>query len=248
MNTPSEHSEQENGGLPPSDDVRAGEYVLGVLDALERRRTQQRIRSDAAFARLVDAWQERFAPWMLHVAPVEPPPQVWARVRTRLGWSPVAGTRGRLWNSVSFWRGAAALAVAAGLAAVVFVRVHPPSAPSGGREEAAHAVVVLARDDGSTGWLASVDTANGKLLMVPVPRPAAADGRVNELWLIAPGDAPRSLGLLSNEKTQTIVLPQALQRELAIGVTLAVTLEPPAGMPHAAPSGAIVAKGSLQEI
>jgi anti-sigma-K factor RskA len=84
--------------------------------------------------------------------------------------------------------------------------------------------------------------------MVPVPTPADASGLVHELWLIPAGKAPLSLGFVSGEKAHTIAVPQALRRELAVGATLAVTLEPSAGMPHAAPSGPVVAKGGIQQI
>ena len=115
-------------------------------------------------------------------------------------------------------------------------------------EQVAKPVTVLARDDGSTGWLASIDVDAGKVLMVPVPTPADASGMVNELWIIPAGAAPVSLGFVSNEKAHTITVPAALQQELAVGATLAITLEPQAGMPHAAPSGPVVAKGNIRTI
>jgi len=53
---------------------------------------------------------------------------------------------------------------------------------------------------------------------------------------------------VSNEKAHTIEVPAELRHALASGSTLAITLEPEAGMPHAAPSGAIVAKGEIASI
>jgi len=43
-------------------------------------------------------------------------------------------------------------------------------------------------------------------------------------------------------------VPEPLRRELAVGATLAITLEPSVGMPHAAPSGPVVAKGGIRQI
>ena len=71
---------------------------------------------------------------------------------------------------------------------------------------------------------------------------------VNELGIIPAGAAPVSLGFVSIEKAHTITVPAALQQELAVGATLAITLEPQAGMPHAAPSGPVVAKGNIRTI
>lgn len=244
---------------PPSDELRAGEYVLGVLDAAERGRTQARIDAEPGFAQLVEAWERHFAGWLQEIDPVAAPAQVWPRIRTQLGWSPVAGARRGVWDSVPFWRAATALAAAAAVVAVFIGRtpsvptptptpqpqpvvVAPPEA------EVAKPVTVLANDDGSAGWLASIDVRAGKVLMVPVPKAADPGGRVHELWLIAAGQAPQSLGFVSNEKAHTVTVPAALRRALATGSVLAITLEPEAGIPHPTPSGPVVAKGGIQSI
>lgn len=263
MNIPREQFDDGAGQVPPSDEVRAGEYVLGVLDAESRRGVQARIAREPGFARLVDTWQEHFSAWLLGVPAVTPGAHVWPRVRTQLGWASVEGARPGIWNSAAFWRGATLLATAASVAAIVVglqsrgpvappapvpqVVVQPAPAPVV-EEAAAKPVTVLARDDGSTGWIATIDVATGKMLMVPVPSPADAEGRVNELWLIPDGQAPLSLGLVSNDKAHTVDMPAAIRQVLAVGGTLAVTLEPEQGMPHAAPTGPIVAKGGIQQI
>jgi len=240
----------DDSAPPPSDEIRAGEYVLGVLDAFERSHVQVRIASEPTFARLVDEWENHFSAWMTNVAAVEPPAHLWLRIRNRLGWPAVEAVRPGLWNNVGVWRGLAGLAAAAALATLFVGRptTAPPPTPATGEEQAARPVTVLLRDDGSTGWIASIDLARGKLLMVPVPHSLAADGRVDELWIIPAGKSPMSLGFVSNEKAHTIAVPLALQKELVAGATLAVTLEPQRGMPHAAPSGPIVAKGGILTI
>jgi len=250
MNTPRDVIEEGSDNAPPSDEIRAGEYVLGVLDLRERRQMQARIVGDSAFAALIDAWERRFAPWTLRVAPAAPSPEVWLRVNSRLGWPLDLPARPRAWNDARYWRLATGLAAAAAIGGVVFgLRGgFAPLPPVPIEEQAAKPVTVLARDDGSTGWIASIDLAQNKLLMVPVPSPADSTGRVNELWIIPEGQAPISLGFVSNEKTHSIAIPDRLRRAIAVGSTLAITLEPQAGMPHAAPSGPIVAKGAILRI
>lgn len=244
--------------LPPGDELLAGEYVLGVLDADARRQVEQRMRGDAGLARQVAAWEARLAPLLSEAAAMEPSAHVWPRIRTTLGWPAVQPARSGVWNSAGFWRAATALAIAAGVAAVVIgLRAPSPIAgpgvpvvvqPPKTEEQAAKPVVVLARTDGSPGWLATVDPSRTSILMVPVPTPLDASGRVDELWIIPPGEAPQSLGFVSNEKAHTIKVPPASRRALEAGATLAVTLEPQAGMPHAAPSGPVVAKGDIASI
>lgn len=246
MNTPAPPDSDAAGGQPPSDDLHAAEYALGLLDAQSRRAANARAAQDRRFAALIEAWEQRFAPWLDELAPVAPSSAVWNRIVLRIG-RPRAGATG-VWNNVAFWRVATGLAAAAAIAiAFVGFQSRAPRAPVG-EEQAARPVTVLARDDGSTGWIASLDMTQGKVRMVPVPSARDPGGRVDELWIIPVGQKPISLGFVSNEKAHSIAFPQTLRSAFAVGATLAITLEPEAGMPHAAPSGPIVAKGTIQSI
>jgi len=250
-------------GLPPidEDDLLAGEYALGVLDVDARRAAQRRMDGEPAFAARVARWEAHFAPWLLNVDAVEPGAHVWPRIRTAIGWSAVEGSRKGLWDNAAFWRGTTALAVAASVFAVAIGvwRTPEPAAPAqppivvvqqppAAEEAAALPVTVLATDDGGTGWIARVAPDRSKVLMVPTPRPVDAGGKVNELWIIAGGEAPRSLGFVSNDKAHSIDIPATLRDAVAAGAVLAITLEPEQGLPHAAPSGPIVAKGEILAI
>src|ERR1700678_1799708 len=95
---------------PPTDEVLAVEYVLGVVDAGQRRAVQARIASDPAFARLVAEWEQRLDSLHGGIAPVEVPAHVWQRIRSRLGWAPPP-VRAGLWQSVGLWRTATVIAV-----------------------------------------------------------------------------------------------------------------------------------------
>src|SRR6476620_6110881 len=98
----------------------AAEYVLGVLDAGERRAAERRLAQDAAFAAEVAFWEERLGPLANEVPPVTPPAQVWSRIDSALAPNarPV-----NLWNSLFFWRWSAlaSAALAAASLAVVYV-------------------------------------------------------------------------------------------------------------------------------
>lgn len=245
---------------PPGGDLRAGEYVLGVLDAHERQRAQARIEAEPAFAQLVDAWEQRFSAFLRGIEPVAAPAHVWPRIRTQLGWSPVAGAHRGVWQSVGFWRGATAAAVAVAAAVVVFVTQAPVPVPTptpapvpvvaapAPAPTVARAVTTLAHDDGSPAYLATIDARAGTVQLVPVPAAADSEGRVPELWLIPEGEAPRSLGVVTTDKAHTIDVPDDLRRALTAGSLLAISLEPPGGAPQGTPTGPIVAKGGIQAI
>jgi anti-sigma-K factor RskA len=233
---------------PPTDEVLAGEYVLGLVDTGQRRAVQTRIAADPAFARLVAEWEQRLGSLHAGIPPVEVPPHVWQRIRTRLGWSTTPPARAGLWQSIGLWRTATALAVAAAIAAILVGRTPPraPQQPPAALQAAAGPVTTLARDSGAPGWLASIDVARSTMLLVPVPAPADALGRVPELWLIPQGKAPQPLGLLSSARSHAIVVPPGLRAALRSGSLLAVSLEPPGGAPHGVPTGPIIAKGVIQ--
>jgi anti-sigma-K factor RskA len=237
---------------PPPDDVLAGEFVLGVLDTAQRRRVQARMETDRTFAARVEEWERRLAPWLAHIPPVEAPPQVWAAVCVRLGWTPREAEDAPVgfWQRLSFWRGATVLSCVLALVAVAFTverLLNPaPQTIAGQAEPGAKPVTPLQHDDGTPGWLASVDAARGTVLMVPVPSAPDSQGRVPELWLIPAGKAPVSLGAVSINQSHTVTVPQRARAALVAGSILAITLEPAAGIPHAAPSSAVIAKGTIQ--
>ena len=248
-----------DGPGPTDDAILAGEYVLGVLDAGARRQAQARIAAEPAFARLVQQWEHRFAPWLDELPPLPVPAHLWPQLRRRLGWAAVEPARRGLWDNTGFWRGFAGLAAAAAIAAFFVGRAPVPVAPLPAptpvvvtpppvEADVAKPVVTLAKDDGSPGWLASVDPVKGTVLMVPVPAPADAQGRAPELWIIPAGGPPVSLGLVSNDRSHTVTVPAELHEQLAVGSLLAITLEPPEGAPHAGPTGPVVAKGEILQL
>lgn len=266
MNIRDLHDQEFDGNEPPSADLLAGEYVLGVLDTEQRRDIHGRIERDPGFARLVAEWEHRLAPLLNTQGVAETPSHLWPRIRTRLGWSSVETrhepARTGLWQNTGLWRAATGLAAAAAIAAVVVgpmglfqgdqpvepgpVAVAPtPPTPPVEDPSAPKPVTTLAHDDGSPGWLASVDAADGTVLMVPVPSPADADGRVPELWLIPPGESAKSLGIVSIDRAHTVKVPDALRDALAKGALLAITLEPKGGAPQGVATGPVVAKGEI---
>ncbi len=239
------------GTEPPADEMLAGEFVLGVLDDAERRSLQARMDSDVVFAGRVAGWERRFAPWLTDIESVEPPARVWTRICRRLGWQDAPPARTGFWWSLAFWRGVAVVSVLVAIGAIgISLTRAPQTSPvvrqPGQAEAGAKTVTPLEHDDGTPGWLASVDRSRGTVLMVPVPAPPDPQGRVPELWLIPEGKAPRSLGVVSIDKSHTVTVPEDVRAALGAGSVLAVTLEPPAGVPHPAPTGPIIAKGAIR--
>ncbi|MDQ3289361.1 MAG: anti-sigma factor [Pseudomonadota bacterium] len=255
------HDDFNNGGdHEPDDDLLAGEYVLGVLDAQGRKRVQGRIESEPGFAALVSAWEQRLGAWLGEIESVQAPSHVWPRVRTSLGWLSVQGARRGLWEDINVWRGATAAAIAAAAALAVVFLVNAPTptpapmpdpiatTPAPAPVATPSPVTTLQADDGSPAYLASVDAQRGRVTVMPVPSAPDAQGRVPELWLIAEGEPARSLGVIDTAVAHEIQVPQELLAGLVPGSLLAVTLEPPGGAPQGVATGPITAKGAIERI
>ena len=211
-------SHPTEGGMP-EDEALAAEYVLGALDLIERRAVDLRLKSDAGFAALVSDWQNRLDGLNDDYAEVAAPdlmPQIEARL------FPVAPKPARNWLG---WLAGAAVA-----ASVALVFVWPQTTPP------AQLVATLAADPASD--IASLKYearyGEGALTITRVAGNAAPAGQVHQLWIIAPGAAPVSLGLLDGTALRlTYPAPTA-------GWTLAVSVEPTGGSTTGAPTGPVI--------
>ncbi len=223
---------------PPNDDLLAAEYVLGVLAQAERLAVERRVAREPAFADLVVSWEARLLPWADDIAAVAPPRDVWERIAATL---PVRTVRtAEKPNGMAFWRGwaigSSALA-AASLAALLFVLSNPAPRP-----------LTAALDGGGhRHFVATLDPQRAQMLVMPAAFAATAE-RVPELWLIAPGDKPRSLGLLNAERAVSIAIPANLRTQANAQAVLAVSLEPPGGSKTGAPTGPVIAQGKLTNL
>ncbi len=235
---------------PMSDlEALAAEYALGSLDASDRRRAQDLLRRNEAFAELVARWETQLAPLADGVRPVEPPADLWRRIEHELGGAglarPVAGAAapgGRpLLASLAFWRwttlGASGLAAAAAALALYFGALGGGSLPADGQRY----VAVLNAGQDQPALVITVDTRSGRMTIRPVQTEQPQNTSL-QLWLVA-GGTPRPLGLLDPLERTSLSLPpaEAGLRE----ASLAVSLEPPGGSPTGLPTGPVLYHGKL---
>jgi anti-sigma-K factor RskA len=66
-------------------DALAAEYVLGTLSADEREHAEALLSLDPGFAASVRMWERRLGELNVMVEAVEPPPEVWNRIKAELG-------------------------------------------------------------------------------------------------------------------------------------------------------------------
>ena len=221
----------------PEDDLLAAELALGVLEGAERTTAVQRAARDRGFARLVEEWERRLAPWGAEIREVSPPPQVWDRISSVL---PAQAARNGLWHSLNFWRGlsfAAGALAAACLAGLIYLGTFAPQ----------QALVATIEGAGQRHFVATIDSARGTVAVVPAAFSADAT-RVPELWLIPPDGRPRALGLLRADQTVVLALPPELATLAKDNAVLAVSLEPPGGSTTGLPTGPVIATGKLTSL
>ena len=238
-------SDREMRG-PRCDEVMAGEYVLGVLSAEDRRRVEARLASDRQFAAMVSRWEENLATLGDEHETLPPPPPTRASVSQA---APGAVPRdavlsgkvaGGCWHSLALWRAlaVASLAVAAGLAISMSALLAPHAVPGG------RLIADLAGDGVPVDLMAHYDEARGVVRLAPVA--SGEKAKSLELWLTEEGKAPVSLGVLPQTGEGEIAVPAALRGRLAQGATLSVSAEPFGGSPTGNASGPFIAAGAVQ--
>jgi anti-sigma-K factor RskA len=200
-----------------ADDALAAEYVLGVLDLAERAQVETRLKRDQDFAAIVTDWEVRLA-GLNDGFDEAPAPDLLPRIEAQLFPKPTASK-----PRVGLFGWFSGALVAAVLALVTIATLAPPRA---------ELVASLATADNRLAY--NVSHFGDTLQVTRVAGVPAVTGQVHELWIIAPGANPVSLGLLQ-DKPLVITYPTP-----PAGFTFAVSVEPEGGSPTGQPTGPVI--------
>lgn len=260
---------------PEERDQLAAEYVLGTLDAAERRDASALVVRDPDFAASVRAWEDRLAPLDAQTAPEPPSAVLWQRIEQTIDDAgrlppdifagPLAGDLGRADDAPAIDAGGR-LEDAAGIADVIDLRARlarwrAAAATAMALAAALAAVAVIDRlpkaDVPTTGRYLAVVNTDGALpaMIVDVD---TAGGTVTVRPVAADRPADRSLELWAiPEGGQPVSLGlvdpatkvQHFRPDRA-GVIptrglFAVSVEPVGGSPTGAPTGPVIYSGAL---
>jgi anti-sigma-K factor RskA len=224
-------------------DALAAEYVAGTLRGPARRRFETLLSAHPALRAAVADWQARLMPLTGAVAPVAPPPRVWAGIERRLWPAPAAAPRAPWWQRLALWRAVSGLALVAVVGLAVLVTQPAPVQPP---------VVVVLQSTGQApavaGSVVASFSGDGRAVVArPVTPVSIEQNRVLELWWARESGPPASLGLIRADGVTVLrpgAFPQGLQ---ASGIDhMAVSVEPPGGSPTGQPTGPVVFYGKLQ--
>lgn len=224
--------------IPQDDGLLAAEYVLRLLDPVEDAAFRARLAQEPALAAEVTAWTTRLSGLDASVAEVAPRSAVKTGLERRLFGQPA---RPSFWQRAGLWQALSLASVAvAAFFALQSLQPPQPIAPT------PLFVSEIAAEDQSLRLLAVYDSAAGEVRLTRTAG-SAAEGRVLQLWAIAGEAAPVSLGVLPEDSTTAVILPEALRPGIA-GLILAVSDEPPGGSPTGAPTGAVLAVGAVSAL
>ena len=226
-----------------TDDIEAlaAEYVLGTLDADERRAAVARMAADPEFARRVGRWQMQLQPLAEAAGEAAVHPDLFHRIAGQIGGARPTATKSpagaganvvELRRTVRRWRWSAGIAAAAAvvlLAVVVTDHMRPPETQF---------VATLTPQGGEPAFVLTVDTVTSTLTIRRIAGAAPAD-KSYELWAVEPGQQPKSLGVVE-QAAYTRQLPYDPNN-----LVFAISLEPKGGSPTGVATGPIVYSGPL---
>src|SRR5262245_45915043 len=173
---------------PELRDRLAAEYALGALNGPGCRRFERLLSGDHDLRDLVEAWELRLNLLAESAPPVEPRTRVWDEIARRIAPAPAPVPESkldRLWDSLGFWRAAAALAAAAVATLVCYVAFLPPRiAP----EQVAGLDERLARIEDAARGLAGGIAALGDRLVSLASRVDAVASRTTHVAVLLDKD------------------------------------------------------------
>jgi anti-sigma-K factor RskA len=232
-------------------DRLAADYVLGTLRGPARRRFESLLPAHPALRSAVNDWQSRLNVLSADIAPVEPNPQVWAKVQQRLFGSETAKAAAsqenivtRWWQRLALWQSWAALATVAAVGlGVVLQQPLPVQPPIVVVMQSTDPALQQASDNVKTQFVASISGDGRSLVLKPLSGAKITAQQALELWALpANGKPPQSLGLIASDKATTVVRASLLKGTGAF----AVSVEPTGGSPTGAPTGPVISVGKLQ--
>ena len=248
-------------------DRLAASYALGTLRGGARRRFETLAREHATVRAAALVWQTRWSGLTELQPAVNPAGVVWTRIDNLVQadkaaaalqaarMPEAAAAPGGWWRNLLVWRGAAAAGAIATLAAVVVgVQVNGGLRATTGAQIATlqqqlqatpqiQYVAVLADDKAAASMLVTFDPKNNQLVLQRVGGFQEGADKSLQLWALPPGQGPRSLGVLGQDKLLKLVAQEGDVKEVP---TLAISLEPKGGVPsETGPTGPVLFKGEL---
>lgn len=215
-------------------DALCGEYIVGTLRGVARRRFERALREEPGVARRLRHWQD-MTPRYSTKTEVRPPRRVWSRLEMELG---LERYREPWLRRREFWASAAALAASVVLVIAFIFQVDQPA-------RGLVQIAQLSAKDQPVRVTAHRSSDGRTLALTATQAMVAGTNQSYELWLIpAEGGDPVSLAVLGALDARFVIGEDERQR-LRAGAMLAVSVEPAGGSPTGRPSGRVILTGRI---
>lgn len=220
-------------------DVAAAELALGVLDGEERAAALRRVLAEPAFAAEVERWRGHLSQLFGVWPEMAPPADMFARIEQSIDGLPVPAVpgRSRVWQIV-----AGMMTVAAAVLLVLLVARPAPQPTVKAIPQELLVVAITPSAEGKT--VSAVYEPASAALRLSEAGPVAT-GRDAELWVIGGDGVPHALGLLQPGSRTALTVAAPDRARIAPGAKLAISVEPKGGSKTGAPTGPIVATGTI---
>jgi len=238
----------------------AAEYVIGTLSSVERHAFEASIENNADTRADVQFWERAFGALNASISPEIPPKTIWARIEGALpaqgfddaksvGSDPknpisvVENALPKLKRSRGRWRMGAIAASLAALGLGGFIaneRYKFIPASTNGNQSAKEFTAVVNAEGGQPSLIVNVNAKTGEVSVrsMGITPP---EGKSLELWFVAEGQKPVSVGLVGEG-------PMDFKGAVAKGgETLAISVEPRGGSPIGKSTGPVIYRGKLTE-
>lgn len=231
--------------------ARAGDFVLGLMDANAHRQAELDLETDSEFRDAVRILTERLQSLDNTAAPAALPAGLWGKIEAAISGveqavasaqpQAVAANVVPFAPRLSMYRRAVALAasivVAFGAGYVSRVMTTPEAEPV--------VLVVLQTPSNEPGAVFEA-YADNSVRIVPLENFTVPDGQIMQVWtLYDKAVGPVSLGTMT--KAEIVTLGAAAFPRPAADQLYEITLEPSPGSPTGKPTGPILVKGFAQK-
>ncbi|GEB70864.1 hypothetical protein PC2016_3422 [Pseudoalteromonas carrageenovora] len=207
-------------------DSLAGQYVLGTLRGLARKRFQRLLLTSNKAREATSMWEQNLNNLASAITPKIPNDEVWVQIMQRIENKPqssktVVHTKPSIWRTWSFVATAACIILA-------FLVIQPTTSVKQTEQ-----IALVQNQDKQSLWFIDVN-AQG-LAIKASSQLVAQTNKDYELWMILKGqDTPISLGLLPKQGDKLLLKDKRFKAfDIAL---LAVSLEPIGGSPNGLPT------------
>ena len=215
-----------NYNKPELLDALAGQYVLGTLRGLARKRFQRLLLNSNQAREETIMWEQNLNNLASAITPQTPRDDVWINILQRIEnqkqpTKTVIHTKPAIWRTWSFVATAACIVLA-------FLIIQPST-----NVVQTQQIALVQNQDKQSLWF--IDVSEQGLSIKASSQLVAQTNKDYELWMILKGqDAPISLGLLPKQGSKILLKDNRFNAsDIAL---LAVSLEPIGGSPNGSPT------------